>query len=465
MGQIRAPIREASVPLSLGAKAPAAYLNDASTALSGTQQLGLTLDYSKLNALPGVPVANSYYLHSALRSLTLNSSSASSVDRIGLILADRYEDEPGAFGYMFDTGFDPAISDDSYNAVAREGCAVFLDAILDKRPAPDDYETEVAFTATHELGHVFNLWHVDTPSLMKQSKTSGPYDDSSFKFVSAHQEYLSRMDSPKVYPGGSAWDDRGDLVVAPGGPANSAAGARVALRIRLPQSEFWRFEPAQLEVSVSAAPGAREVRIPNVIDPGYEAFTIWIEGPDGTRRRYRSPLKYCRNGSTLSIHRGAPFTRDIPLFGQAAGYTFKSAGAHQIRCTLVLANGTVAVSNRVEAYVRPASVRSDAYTRLSGQLNHRGNARLLFYRSSERPTSAVESLESAARSLRGSPSGANIVYSLGRSFANYGFAKRSSSRRQHQKKAEQLLKTALDSGQLTKSRERRAVGVLDRLRT
>jgi predicted Zn-dependent protease len=67
--------------------------------------------------------------------------------------------------------------------VAREGCTIFLGAIREKREAVDDYSTEVGFTAVHELGHAFNLCHVDTPSFMAQSNPSGPFGSDALKFI------------------------------------------------------------------------------------------------------------------------------------------------------------------------------------------------------------------------------------------------------------------------------------------
>jgi hypothetical protein len=464
VGQFNAPQQQVPTPLLLGLKDPAAYLNAASGAGGSVPALKLTLDYTQFGSGAGAPLANAYYLHSMLRDLTLNGPYPGCVDRIGLILADRYEDEPTAYGYMFDTGFDPATSDPTNNSVPREGCAIFLDAIRDDRASLGDYETEVGFTAVHELGHVFNLWHTGTPSLMAQSQQAAPYSTGAFHFIKEHRTYLSALPSPYVCPGGSNWDDRGTLVAAGGTSKNSPASANVRLRIGLPQPEFWRFEPAQLEVTVSTATGVEEARLQNVIDPGYEAFSIWIQDPHGARRAYKSPVKYCGNRTIIKVRRGQPFQRDISLFGQAGGYTFRTAGIHRIWCTLALKGRRLVTSNTVEAFVKPALPRSSGFRQLAPLLTDRRHARLLFYRSARRPMLAVDDLERAARKLPGTPSAANVRYSLGRAIITASLTRTRGTRRRYESTAMSLLNKALDSGRLTASRERRAEDVLDSLR-
>ena len=47
-------------------------------------------------------------------------------------------------------------------------------------------------------------------------------------------------------------------------------------------------------------------------------------------RLYRSPVRFCSQESSLEISTDRPFVRDLPLFGQAGGYTFKTAGIHRV---------------------------------------------------------------------------------------------------------------------------------------
>jgi hypothetical protein len=460
VGQVRAPRTVVPLPLRLAGREPGDFIT-AAAANIGTP-LTVTMDYSRLQAAGEAPVADSYHLHRALRELTSNAPVHGCTTRIGLVLADRYADDGGVLGYMFDTGFDPH-ANDGFNAMPREGCAIFLDAIRDIRASLTDYETEAGFTAVHELGHVFNLWHVETLSFLKQSQSSAPFGRGAFHFTSEHEEYLSHIDSRFVCPGGSRWDDRGDLALGPGQPLNGRASQRIRLHVALPQDEFWCFEPVQLDVTVSTAPRVQRTKIPDAVDPGYDAFNLWIEAPDGTRRKYRSPVLYCDRRPQRTIARGAPFRRDIPLFGQSAGYTFRVAGRHRIFCTFRLRDGSIATSNAVEAFVKPAAARRMRFTRLRDTLTDRDNAQTLFYRAAARPSKVAESLEAAARDLRRTPSAANIRYSVARALATASRSRGRDTRILYRTRAARLLKVALDSGALSLSRQRRATQTLETL--
>ena len=116
-------------------------------------------------------------LHAAIAELTgrkisPTKTTSKRVEGIGLVLASRFGPRPNYLGVMFETGwpladdrgaiFDTSAEDARF--LRREGCAVFVDAIRGKRePEGGDaaVSAEVFFTAVHELGHVFNLWHLE----------------------------------------------------------------------------------------------------------------------------------------------------------------------------------------------------------------------------------------------------------------------------------------------------------------
>lgn len=462
VGLLRRARTPVPLPLRVGPAGPEAHLNRASAGENGTEALALSMDYSRLDTLAEPAVVDAFRLHSALRDLTLNLPRLGRVRRIGLLLADTYEDYPPAFGYMFDAGFDGP-GDPSFDAVPREGCALFLDAIRASRRAPADYATESGFTATHELGHVFNLWHVATPSFMARSRPAGPYGSDAFAFTPAHRTYLSHAESPFVCPGGSRWGDRGDLHVTDDAPFNRPATSRVRLRISLSQTEGWCFEPLQLSVSVSVSAHVAQATIPDVIDPGYDDFIVWIDAPDGTRRRYRSPQLYCAIGIRRTIRAGAPFTRDIPIFGQAGGYTFRAAGVHRVQCTLRLPGGRMARSNTVEVLIRPAVSGGPRDERLRALLTARASAHVLFYKNARRLWATRDTLVEAARRTRGTPTAANIQYALAHALRKWACGRSRHTRRRYQAQVRRLLDEALDTERLSVSRQRRAMELLDKV--
>jgi hypothetical protein len=211
---------------------------------------------------------------------------------IGLILANRYRGPEGTFGVMFDA--DPAVlgsGTQSSAVVQRQGCAVFLDALLAKHGDGVALREHALFTAIHELGHVFNLWHTDDPvSFMTPSSRltfpAGRPDDV-YRFSPQHHEFLERCDFDEhVRPGGSDFGLRG-----PGAPAvielfdKPSKVPRLALRIDVQPRRFWRFEPVELDLTLAVTSGSRSVKVRREVDPSFERFTIWITEPAGERRR------------------------------------------------------------------------------------------------------------------------------------------------------------------------------------
>jgi len=324
-------------------------------------------------------------LHEALAALTRNPPPPAPSRRIAVLYADFYRPFPAALGVMFDRGFDPG--DDPSSATVfrrspREGCAVFLSAIAKLRNTPAQIDAEALFTTIHELGHVFNLQHIDTPAnFLSQSQAARPFPASAYRFVPLHQQALATCSrSPHVWPGGSKFDDTGPFGHLSASPKARSRQGRIELVLSMAQREFWPFEPVELDIEVRLAPGVqRPVIVPHAVDPGYDAFKIWIEEPSGERRRYRSPRRYCMGAESLRIGPRAPFRRDVSIFGEAGGYTFKANGVHHLWATFEVSPGRLIESNRLEVCVRGAIDSAD-YELARSVLAHSKRARVLYYR-------------------------------------------------------------------------------------
>jgi hypothetical protein len=463
VGRMRATQHPPAIPIRLATIDPETFLNTASAALTGQPALDLRLDYSRLDQIPLAPRSDLVSLHLALKLLTQNASVPGPVDRIGVLLSDRFDPRPTVLGMMFDIGFNSGVSDPTFNAVPREGCAIFLDAIRALRGDGPAYDQEVGFTTVHEIGHVFNLWHIlSKPNFMAQSPSGAVFQVGAFVFDAIQARFLAQVEQTNVVaPGGSSWGVRGTLGPPGDNPFNATptvSGLR--LHISASQEEFWYFEPVELNVRLSAP---EPTDVPDVIDPGYEQFDIWIERPDGSRRRYKAPALFCANSASNRVTPRKPFERDISIWGESGGYTFRDAGVHRVFCTLRL-GGAVIQSNVVELLVKAAMPRSTRYQRLADTLTQQSNARLLFYKSTRRPSAPAAALTQAARDLRQTPAAAQVRYSVGRALAIASETTPRASRARYQQAGSRALKTALDSGHLSRAKQRRAVSWLDRLR-
>jgi hypothetical protein len=452
-----------TLPIQVAGADPGSFFSTASSELTGHPILRIEFDYTRFGSLPQTPDANPLSLHLALRALTGNPVTRRPVACVGLLLADRFTPRPTVLGMMFDPGFDSGVTDETFNRVPREGCALFLDAILQLR-GHHAYDKEIAFSTVHELGHVFNLWHMrSTPNFMAQSSDDGAYGPEAYYFTRQHATFLSLADqSDFVAPGGSPWGQRGTIGPPGDDPLNAPSRKRF-LRLSIGPSveECWAFEPIELIVKLSAT---KRTVLPDELDPGYEAFTIWIDEPDGRRRSYRSPALYCANSGRIEVASGRPFRRDISLWGQSGGFTFWKAGLHRVFCTLRVGK-SVLRSNVVEFVVKTAQPRSIRYRRAGEILTHGEIARMLFYRSAKQPMRFLEPLAAVTKDLGNTAVGESIRYSLGHSLASKARrASKGSSRQAYRVAAERVLKSALDSGRAWPCRRKRIENLLEELR-
>jgi hypothetical protein len=446
-------------PPLLNGSTIAQHLAGAAINAAGSPVIDVAIGDTSSSLGPGASGVDLFELHNALRNLTSNIV-GQPVSSLGLVLAGRFAPRPHAFGFMFDLGFGES-GDVSFHVFPREGCAVFVDAIREHRPVSADFHTQVAFTTIHELGHLFNLWHIESPAnFLATSPAVTPHPPCAFYFHADHSRFLAEQaGSPFVVPGGADFGTRGPGFSQDDNPLEMPRSrSSLQLSIDVKQREFWHFEPVELDVTVSVSRSVTRAMLPDVIDPGYEAFAIWIEAPDGTRRRYRPVARFCDNLGRHTITARKPYRRDIPLFGQSGGYTFTAAGRHRLFCTLRLGR-RVLTSNSLDVSVKPSEVGKTSYDRLARALRTPANAKLLFYKAATRPGVLAKELDEAAGAAE-KATASNIRYSLARAILR-ATPSASSTRRNYQRRAANLLRQALDSGQLGAVREAKASKCLD----
>lgn len=338
-----------------------------------------------------------------------------------MLFADYYKPFPAALGVMFDRGFDPGDDPSSakvFRQSPREGCAVFLRAITELRSSPAQAEDEALFTTIHELGHIFNLQHVNHPTnFLSQSVGTAPYPPNAYYFLSGHRHMLAQCStSPHVWPGGAQFADIGDFghFNAPVRRSSPRPAFGLELAISMGQREFWRFEPVELDIEVRCARGVdRAFRILDAVDPGYETFHIWIEEPTGERRRHRSPRRYCRVRRSRMIRPGQPFRRDLSIFGEAGGYTFRVPGIHRLWAEFMVKPGLKIRSNDLEVNVKPAT-DNDAYYQARRVLGASPRAGILYHRLIRTNLRHLTVLEGLCQAQSDLPSVGSIRYAVAR---------------------------------------------------
>jgi hypothetical protein len=301
-------------------------------------------------------------LHVRLAHL-VGSPAHGPVNTIGLLMAHSYKNFESALGVMFDRGVktpdDPNASS-TYTNVPRQGCAIFLGAINSFRTNDIDRELETIFTSMHELGHVFNLPHSPNLTLMSTSPSGAPLQYPNVHFDPQQCSWLSHCStSHSVVPGGSPFGAFG-----PSGPLDPFAHfdlprsrrsdrlKKLTLSIVVRPAEFRQWEPVELEVQLSVPNRDRgRYSVPEMLDPAYGCFTIFIEDPRGERRIFQPSIRQCPHGKTMTISAARPYRRDINIGRGDGDYTFKYVGVYRIQVEFRLSAELSLKSNVFEALV------------------------------------------------------------------------------------------------------------------
>ena len=322
---------------------------------------------------------------------------------------------------MFDRG--RATLDDpndltQFTATPREGCAIFVGAIRNLRPDAAEFDREVEFSVIHELGHLFNLDHLTKPhTFMATSESSGAFPDDYFTFSPGQQRWLAECDSnPSVFPGGSKFEPVSGENEVQAQAARQSTTARVELRIGIANKSFPCSTPIEMDVELHlCAGGEKTLKVPDRLDPGYSDFKLWITHPNGERRQYRSPRRYCAPAVKLTLKAGRPVSRDISIFTGAAGPTFATPGLYQLQAQFDLGRRGCVVSNVVTV---EAVANQKILTHERIKLFADPGVRALFYhRSAKVGARTIERLEAHLRE-RPHGAGANDMrYALVRALA------------------------------------------------
>jgi hypothetical protein len=253
--------------------------------------IDLTVTESTVPPLfPGNEPVGAYYLHQMLGAVTNNQTNPLN---IAVLYASSYAVAThGILGVMFDRGFPTADDPNPAHQPPRLGCAVFLDTIRHFRGDGQNFMDEAVFTTLHELGHVFNLWHIkDFPNIMETSPADTVIPQQHWTFEETQRSWLANCGfDDHVTPGGCPY--MGDDSTAFDGPdwLNRASPKfGLSLTIDVQPREFWRFEPVQLDLCLQTVAAPHQFVLPDEIDPGHKRFRIFIEDSNTERRMYQPP--------------------------------------------------------------------------------------------------------------------------------------------------------------------------------
>ena len=266
---------------------------------------------------------------------------------------------------------------------------------------------------------------------------------------------LANCRKDEFAPGGNDFGDGGVWDAAESPRFRRSKSIALQLRISTTPAEFWPWEPIELDVNLRLVHANKSIRwkVPDTMDPGYDRFELWITEPDGTRKRFRSPRRYCAYERSLEVSVSKPCRRDISIFWNANGYTFCQPGTHAIRARWFLSKTSFIESNEHVINIRSrrglSKRRQDEVEDLSNLLIE---ACSVFYRRNQflrvRQRTLLEHLVGR---FGNSHVGAAAMIVLGRSMASHSATVRTSD---NQKRATRLLKRALNHNDIGSNRKK-----------
>jgi len=366
--------------------------------------------------------ADAALLQTMLREFVPTPMKAGPVSDIALIFCRNWVGG-NLFGLMFDyDGQDPTVGfltsrapGDTFG-VPREGCAVFLDALSSESP-----EHQV-HTAIHELGHVFNLHH-DKANASFMGETC--WDDG---FNEHDQELLMNAGSgvtPNDLPGGSnfvAYDGDGAAIVHRGAQSGRRPRSpRLRLNVSVDSREYIIGETIVLDVELVPA-GKTTIRLPNHLDPGFDALRIWIETPEGERFLHRPLFRFCpAQGLHTGISQSSPLRNNPRITMGANGLNFRVPGEYRIWAEFRLPNSSGSrplLSRKETIRVRRATTAAEA--QLAQLLMARDIAFFVAHGGGPIRDDRRNQLQQAIRRHRDHPAASHIRYALAKDMIRCG---------------------------------------------
>jgi hypothetical protein len=128
----------------------------------------------------------------------------------------------------------------------------------------------------------------------------------------------------------------------------------------------------------------------------------------------RPPQHYCPSGQQLRISPTTPFRRDIPLFGESGGHTFRCSGVHRVWAEFDASSRTTIRSKVMELNVLPRRLRTATARRTRDLLTQDGVARLLYHKLDLSNGRLLEKLATVCEENSRLPCSSALWYAIGR---------------------------------------------------
>ncbi|HVE80353.1 MAG TPA: hypothetical protein VNA89_15920, partial [Gemmatimonadaceae bacterium] len=281
------------------------------------------------------------------------------------------EDDAETLGIMFDTD----IVEGNVNGIAREGCAVFVDAHR-LVYAPEDVDREILMTLVHEIGHSLNLLHSfesekgrpDSPSIMNYPEAydygeDQYYQDFDFTFDRSELTHLHHHSAVVTEPGRADGEEFGRDIFreAPRRLPVSVRNEGAVRRGRFASDFTEALKAVEREVQqdlrvaltlpkTRVLPSEPLVATLAVTNGGADAFTLrssldWAAGDlhlemrrgrEGPYTTLHPPVRRCTHPKPTTLAPGETVAVQVPLILTREGDPLAAPGVYEIRAALQL---------------------------------------------------------------------------------------------------------------------------------
>ena len=280
--------------------------------------------------------------------------------------ASRFKDEPGqvVFGIMFDYEEGPQ----------RQGCAIFNDAFpLANRPDPTNPEAamrrEKFFTACHEIGHMFNLYHSwiksyptpwiglgDKPQARSFMNYPGRaqarsefYKSFEFRFDDPELLYMRHAPEPFVKMGANAFGNQHAFEL----PQDSTpSGFRLELRVNKEQPLFKFMEPVVVELKLTNTSNRPQLVSPDILSD-FDQVTVMVQKDGGSVELLHPFARYCREHRTQVLMPDESLYESRFISVGLRGWCISNPGIYTVRAVLRMNGQTTILSNPLRLRVAP----------------------------------------------------------------------------------------------------------------
>ncbi|TXT22813.1 MAG: hypothetical protein FD134_2372 [Gallionellaceae bacterium] len=333
-----------------------------------------------------------------------------------VLFAARHDIGRGLGGVMFD----------DIGPNHRQGTAIFTDSFIQDAPLDDANavawrQRMVFWTATHEMGHAFNLAHawqkslggpqgpwiplVDEPE--SRSFMNYPYNVaggqaaffSDFRFRFSDQELLFMRHAPRrfVQMGNSDWFVNHGFE-APKALAIPSAWS-LMIRPNRANNTFSFMEPVAMEFKLTNISGAAAMADDHLLHDGRH-ITVFVQREGGATRQWRSMVTKCHREHAVELKAGTSLYGSHIISTSGGGWLIDEPGFYKVQAAIGIGDDVV-VSNVLRLYV--ATPTSADANQLAGDFFTEDVGRALVFGGAPALSAAMVTLEAVASRCAASP--------------------------------------------------------------